>query len=454
MRTFTKLTLSACIGLAVGMGQAWAGAKPDQVNRLQEDLTPMGSERAGNADGTIPEWTGGITSPPAGYSPGDHHPNPWPEDKPLFRIDGTNYQQYADKLSVGQQATFAKYPDTYYMDVYQSRRSTSFPEHIYEMTAKNAATARLAENGEGVLDAAEGFPFPFPENAYELMWNHKLKYKGVGGTRYNTQIAPTANGSFSVTVIREELLGLYYKRGVTIADINNILLYFFQEVESPARLAGNILLVHETLNQQELARQAWIYNPGQRRVRRAPNVAYDNPGTASDGLRTNDMTDMFNGAMDRFDWKVIGKQEMYIPYNSYGAHAEGVTPDDFVRPGHLNPELMRYELHRVWVVEANLKDGMRHINPKRTFYLDEDSYQIVLIDHYDARGQLWRASEGHCINYYDVPTYWSTIEAHYDLQSGRYVAQGFDNTMPVNTFNVEMQPGQFTPQALRTRGRR
>jgi hypothetical protein len=286
------------------------------------------------------------------------------------------------------------------------------------------------------------------------MWNHKLKYKGTGGTRYNTQIAPTANGSFSVTVIREELLGLYYKEGVTLADINNILLYFFQEVESPARLAGNILLVHETLNQQELARQAWIYNPGQRRVRRAPNVAYDNPGTASDGLRTNDMTDMFNGAMDRFDWTVVEKKEMYVPYNSYGAHAEGITPDDFVRPGHLNPELMRYELHRVWVVEANLKDGMRHINPKRTFYLDEDSYQIVLIDHYDARGQLWRASEGHCINYYDVPTYWSTIEAHYDLQSGRYVAQGFDNTMPVNTFNVEMQPGQFTPQALRTRGRR
>ena len=454
MRTFTKLTLSACIGLAVGMGQAWAGAQPDQVHRLQEDLTPMGSERAGNAEGTIPEWTGGITSPPAGYSVGDHHPDPFADDEPLFRIDGSNYQQYADKLSVGQQATFAKYPDTYYMDVYPSRRSTSFPEHIYEMTAKNAATARLAPNGEGVLDAAEGFPFPFPENAYELMWNHKLKYKGTGGTRYNTQIAPTANGSFSVTVIREELLGLYYKRGVTIADINNILLYFFQEVESPARLAGNILLVHETLNQQELPRQAWIYNPGQRRVRRAPNVAYDNPGTASDGLRTNDMTDMFNGAMDRFDWKVIGKQEMYVPYNSYGAHAEGVTPDDFVRPGHLNPELMRYELHRVWVIEANLKDGMRHINPKRTFYLDEDSYQIVLIDHYDARGQLWRASEGHCINYYEVPTYWSTIEAHYDLQSGRYVAQGFDNTMPVNTFNVEMQPGQFTPQALRTRGRR
>ena len=452
MRTLTKLTLSACIGLALGIGQAWAGAKPDQVHRLSEDLTPMGSERAGNADGTIPEWTGGITQPPAGYQPGDHHPNPFPEDKPLFRIDGSNYKQYADMLSPGQVATLEKYPETYYMDVYPSRRSASFPQHIYEMTAKNGATARLAENGEGVLDAAEGFPFPFPENAYELMWNHKLKYKGIGGVRYNTQIAPTADGSFSVTVIREELLGLYYKQGVTIADINNVLLYFFQEVESPARLAGNILLVHETLNQTELPRQAWIYNPGQRRVRRATNVAYDNPGTASDGLRTNDMTDMFNGAMDRFDWSVVGKKEMYVPYNSYGAHAEGITYDEFVRPGHLNPALMRYEPHRVWIIDAKLKEGMRHINARRTFYLDEDSYQILLIDHYDGRQQLWRASEAHSINFYDVPTFWSTIETHYDLQSGRYVAQGFDNTTAVNTFNVEMQPAQFTPQALRTRG--
>jgi hypothetical protein len=454
MRNLTKITLSACIGLTLGLGQAFAGAKPDQVHRLSEDLTPMGSERAGNAEGTIPEWTGGITEPPAGYSPGDHHPNPWPGDQPLFRITGANYKDYADKLSVGQIGLFEKYGDTYFMDVFESRRSASFPEHIYEMTIKNASTAKLADQGEGVIDASEGFPFPFPENAYELMWNHKLKFKDIGGVRYNNQVAPTTDGKFTVTVIREELLGLYYKRGMTIADTNNILLYFFQEVESPARLAGNILLVHETLNQTVQPRQAWIYNPGQRRVRRAPNVAYDNPGTGSDGLRTNDMTDMFNGAMDRFDWSVVGKKEMYIPYNSYDAHAEGISYDEFVQPGHLNPDLMRYELHRVWIIEAKLKDGMRHINAKRTFYLDEDSYQIVLIDHYDGREQLWRVSECHSINYYDVPTTWSTIEAHYDLQSGRYVAQGFDNTMAVNTFGVEMNPSQYTPQALRTRGRR
>lgn len=440
------------MSLVLVAGQSLAGAKPDEIHRLSEDLTPMGSERAGNAAGTIPEWTGGITTPPAGYKPGDHHPDPFADDQPLFRIDASNYQQYADQLSVGQKAMFERYADTYFMDVYPTRRSVSFPQRSLDKTIENGSTAELVGNGEGVINAAEGFPFPFPENPYELMWNHKLKPKGTGGVRYNNQVAPTAGGEYTFVKLREELLGLYYKEGVTLADINNILLYFFQEVESPARLAGNILLVHETLNQIVLQRQAWIYNPGQRRVRRAPNVAYDNPGTASDGLRTNDMTDMFNGAMDRFNWETIGKKEMYVPYNSYGAHAADVTPDDLVTPGHLNPKYFRYELHRVWVVEAKLKEGMRHINSKRTYYMDEDSYQIVMVDHYDGRDQLWRFSEAHCINYYDMPTFWSTIEVHHDLQSGRYVAQGLDNQDPVNTFNVELDASQFTPQALRSRG--
>ena len=428
----------------------------ENIARLGNDLTPMGSIRAGNAAGTIPAWTGGITSDdwPAGFSSGDRHPDPFADDEPLFVINGQNFREHVDNLSVGQIALFERYPDTFFMEIYPSRRSASFPERTYEMTIANASTAQLIANGEGITNAAEGFPFPLPQNAYELMWNHKLKYKGTGGTRYNNQVAPTANGNFQLVKLREEILGLYYKEGVTIADTNNILLYFFQEVESPARLAGNILLVHETLNQIEQPRQAWIYNPGQRRVRRAPNVAYDNPGTASDGLRTNDMTDMFNGAMDRFDWEVVGKREMYVPYNSYEIHSDDVTPDDMVIPGHLNPELMRYELHRVWVLDARLKEGTRHINSRRTFYMDEDSYQIVLIDHYDQRGDLWRVSEGHPINYYEVPTLWTTIETHMDLLSGRYVAVGIDNQDPVNTFDVELAPSNYTPQALRTRGRR
>ncbi|MDX1571181.1 MAG: DUF1329 domain-containing protein [Xanthomonadales bacterium] len=435
------------------MGLAHAGAKPDQIARLDQDLTPMGSERGPNADGTIPAWTGGITSPPSGYSQGDHHPDPFADDKILFTITPENVDQYRDNLSVGQIAMFERYP-TFRMNVYQTRRTASFPEDVYEATRQNGRTGQLVANGEGVENVQLGFPFPFPENAYELMWNHKLKYKGTGGYRYNNQVAPTADGRYTVVKLREELLGLYYVPGNTIDDINNILLYFYQVVEAPARLAGNVLLVHETMNQLKQERQAWIYNPGQRRVRRAPNVAYDNPGTASDGLRTNDMTDMFNGAMDRFEWSVVGKREMYIPYNSYKAHADTVDYDDFVRPGHLNPDLMRYELHRVWVVDARLREGTRHINSRRTYYMDEDSYQIALIDHYDNRGELWRFSEAHSINYYDVPTYWSTLETHHDLQSGRYVTVGIDNQDEVNVFNSPGRPADYTPQALRKRGRR
>ena len=426
------------------------------IDRLGNDLTPMGSPRAGNAAGTIPAWDGGLGQDdwPEGYSKGDRHPDPFAEDAVKFEITGANYREYADQLSVGQIATFERYPDSYRMKVYPTRRSASFPERTYEMTKANASTGELVSGGEGVANVSEGFPFPLPQNAYELMWNHKLKYKGVGGTRYNNQVAPTASGAYQLVRLREEILGLYYAEGNTLADTGNVLLYFFQEVEGPARLAGNILLVHETLNQIEQPRQAWIYNPGQRRVRRAPNVAYDNPGTASDGLRTNDMTDMFNGAMDRYDWEVMGKREMLVPYNSYKAHSGDLAPDDLVQPGHLNPDYMRYELHRVWVVEATIKDGTRHIHPRRTFYMDEDSYQIVLVDHYDQRGELWRLSEAHTINFYDVPTYWATIEAHMDLQSGRYVANGIDNDEQVITFDEALSPSNYTPQALRTRGRR
>lgn len=430
---------------------AGAAVSPEQAARLGRDLTPVGAERAGNADGTIPEWTGGITSPPPGYRLGMHHPDPFAADRVLFVIDRSNYKQYQDRLSPGQIAMFERY-ETYKMPVYPTRRSASFPERTYEFTKRNATTARLVADGDGVEGAAEGFPFPIPQNAYEVMWNHKLKYKGVALLRWNNQVAPTATGAYNVVRLREELLGLYYKPGATVEEINNILVYFFQVVEGPARLAGNILLVHETLNQRLQPRQAWVYNPGQRRVRRAPNIAYDNPGTASDGLRTNDMTDMFNGAMDRFNWELIGKREMYVPYNSYKVHSDKVGYNDLVRPGHINPELLRYELHRVWVVDARLKPGMRHINGRRTFYFDEDSWQILLTDHYDNQGRLWRHSEAHSINYYEVPTFWSTLEVHHDLQSGRYIAVGIDNQEKVNDFSFQTTPEAFSPQALRTRG--
>lgn len=447
----TRIALAVCIGMAFAGGSAFAAVSADQAARLGKDLTPVGAIQAGNADGTIPAWEGGITSPPAGYKPGMSHPDPFASDKPLFSITPDNYREYADKLTEGQKGMFAKYP-TFRMDVYPTRRSASFPQRTYEYTIKNATTAKLTADENGVVDAAEGIPFPIPQSGAEVIWNHKLKYKGVSAARW-TNLAPvTANGRYNMVKIREEFMGLYYKPGNTIADINNILLYFYQSVEAPARLAGQVLLVHETLNQDLQPRKAWVYNPGQRRVRLAPNVAYDNPGTASDGLRTSDMTDMFNGSLDRYDFKLVGQQEMYVPYNSYKADSDQSLVSDMIKPGHLDPDYLRYELHRVWVVDATLKPGKRHINPRRTFYVDEDSWQILVLDHYNAQGEVWRYTEAPSINYYEVPVFWTTMENTHDLQSGRYLATGVDNQDTPPDFGFQSSLENFTPQALRTRG--
>ncbi len=453
MTKFKTSTLAASICAATFFaGVSFAAVSPEEAARLGRDLTPVGAEKAGNADGTIPEWTGGITSPPAGYRVGMFHPDPFAADKIQFTITAQSYQQYADKLSVGQKAMFEKYPDTFKMHVYPTRRSASFPERTYEFTKKNATTCKLVSDGEGIENCAEGLPFPIPQNAHEVIWNHKLKYKGVALSRWSNQAPVTSNGSYNLVGLKEELLGLYYKPGNTSENINNILVYFYQAVTSPARLAGQVLLVHETLDQAKQARQAWVYNPGQRRVRRAPNVEFDNPGTAADGLRTNDMTDMFNGAHNRYDWKLVGKQELYVPYNSYKAHGSDVKVSDLINPGHLDPDYLRYELHRMWVVEATLKPGSRHINPRRTFYVDEDSWGILVLDHYDGQGNIWRYSEAPSVNYYEVPTFWATLETHHDLKSGRYISLLLDNEETPVDFSFQTSPENFSPQNLRGRG--
>lgn len=417
-----------------------------------ETLTPMGAIRAGNAEGTIPTWTGGITEPPPGYQPGRQHIDPFPEDEPLFVITAQNYQQYADKLSEGHKAMFERYPDTYRMPVYQTRRTASAPQRIYTATMENAGRAQLIEDGNGVAGASEGIPFPKPEVGLHGVWNHLLRWRGNEVRRRLGQANPTADGSYTMIMIEENAVFDYSQPDER--EDENISVYFRQEVVSPARLAGEILLVHETINQVQEPRSAWTYNPGQRRVRRAPNVAYDNPGTAADGLRTSDNLDIFNGAPDRYDWRLLGRQEIYVPYNAYRLHSGELEYDEIIQAGHINQDLTRYELHRVWVVEGTVKDGTSHIYATRRFYLDEDSWAILIADHYDARGELWRVAESHPINYYEVPALWATLDAIYDLQSGRYTAIGFDNQETPYDFDVGLDINDFSPAALRRAGRR
>mgnify|MGYP001166430180 FL=1 len=450
--------LTAAVALSLGLGLSGLTVHPvnaADTNYTEADLgdalTPTGAIRAGNADGSIPAWTGGVTTPPAGYSPGDHHIAPFAADQPLFTITADNADEYKDMLSEGHYKMLKQYP-SYKMAVYPTHRTFSAPQRIYDETIANASRASLSDTGNGVDGAKEGYPFPVAENGLEAIWNHLLRFRGVAFDRRVGQANPTSGGNYTMIFIDEKTYLPYSQPGGNGGS--NELAYFLQEVVAPARLAGEILLVHETIDQVEGPRQAWTYNPGQRRVRRAPNVAYDNPGTASDGLRTTDNFDMFSGAPDRYNWELKGRKEMLVPYNAYALHAKGVAYDDIIKPGHLNSDFLRYEKHRVYVVEATLKEGISNIYSKRVFYIDEDSWNIVAIDMYDSRGDYWRLAESHGINYYDVPVYYNTVDAVYDLQSGRYTAIGFKNNEDMIEFGQDFSASDFTPDRLRRAGRR
>ncbi len=428
-----------------------AAVKPSEAARLGADLTPLGAETAGNAEGTIPAWNGGILTPPAGYKVGDHHQDPFAADKPLYTVTPSNLSQYESKLTAGSVSLLKAYAD-YKLVVYPTRRSANAPQRIYDATKANATTGTLANNGNSFENALTGIPFPLPASGLEVMWNHLARYRGVSASRHIAQAAPTRNGSYTLVQFEDEFLFNYARPDVTAAQLENILVYYKQAVTAPARQAGTILLAHETLDQVKEKRSAWVYNTGQRRVRRAPDVAYDNPGTASDGMRTSDQFDMYNGAPDRYDWKLVGKQEMIVPYNSYKLHSDTVKYVDILKPLHLNQDLARYELHRVWIVEATLKPGASHIYKRRTFYVDEDSWQILAADQYDSRDQMWRVSEAHCVNYYDAQVFWSTLEAHTDLIAGRYLVVGLDNENAMYDFSIKRTPADYTADALRRDG--
>ena len=450
MKRNTGFNLITAAALAAGLATATAQSAAD----LGKSLTPLGAEKAGNAAGTIPAWEGGITQSPAGYQSGDHHPDPFAADKPSATITSANAEQYADNLTEGHKELLSRYASTYKMPVYPTRRSASAPQDIYDATKANVGSAKLADGGNGVTGAARGIPFPLPENGQQVIWNHLLRYRGLGGLRKVAQVAPTRTGNYTLVQLEEKFMWNYHQPGATTDSVGNVLAYFEQKVTAPARLAGTILMVHETLDQVKESRRAWVYNTGQRRVRRAPQVAYDNPGTASDGMRTSDQLDMFNGGIDRYDWQLIGKKEVYVPYNSYKLHSDSLKVADIVTPMHINQEHTRYELHRVWVVEATLKEGKRHIYAKRRFYVDEDSWGVLVVDQYDNRGRLWRVSEGHSINYYDILSFWTTLEVHIDLLSGRYLAHGLDNENDMYDFSFRSESGDYTPAALRRHGRR
>ena len=452
MKITKNLVYVAGLGLSLLATGVMAAVPAAEADKLGKSLTPMGAEMAGNADGSIPSWKPLAKNAGTVDSKG-FLSNPFASEQPLFTITASNVDKYKEKLAPGQYAMFKRYPETFKMPVYTSHRGATVPPEVFASIKRNATNTTLVSGGNGLENFETAVPFPIPKTGVEVIWNHITRYRGGSVTRLVTQATPQANGSYSLVYFQDQFVFRDKMKDYDPKNPGNILFYFKQKVTAPARLAGGVLLVHETLDQVKEPRSAWVYNAGQRRVRRAPQVSYDGPGTAADGLRTSDNLDMFNGAPDRYDWKLEGKKEMYIASDSYKLDDPKLKYSDIIKAGHINQDLARYELRRVWHVVATLKEGQRHIYAKRDFYIDEDTWQAAVIDHYDGRGQLWRVAEAHAQDYYDKQVPWYALETLYDLQSGRYLALGMKNEeKQAYDFGFTATTSDFTPAALRQDG--
>jgi hypothetical protein len=430
--------------LSAHIGFVHAAVSAEEAKKLGTTLTQVGAEKAGNKEGTIPEYSGGLTAPPAGFDKDKGvRPDPFASEKPQFSIDAKSMDKHADKLTEGAKALM-KANAGFRIDVYPTHRTAAMPKFVLDNTVKNATRAKVTDDGLDFVDAKAGIPFPIPKTGTEVMMNHLARFEGVSVVlpkyaAYNVnsagQVVLSTGGVW--TIERP-----YYDESTEPTLLTRARANYM----APARRAGESIMTHENLDFAK-GRRAWQYLPGQRRVRLAPDLAYDTPNPSTTGMSTVDDVNLFNGKMDRYDWKLVGKKEMYVPYNTYRFTYQG-KPEDVFQPKFINPDVVRWELHRMWVVEATLKEGQRHIYSRRTFYIDEDSWNVLAVDQYDGRGQLWRPGFAYLAQNYDVPAPNSTASGHYDLISGSYYINLWPGANGLKVSNTLTPESQWTADSL------
>ncbi len=447
----STLHLFAAAFLSLWTLHAPAAPTADEARQLGATLTPFGAEKAGNKDGSIPAYTGGLCAPVAGYKPldpngGFPYVDPFAAEKPLFAIDAKNMNQYADKLDEGARQLLKQFPN-YRMDVYPTHRTACFPQSAYDNTIKNVMSPKLVGDAPGIEGARAQIPFPIPKTGYEVMWNFLLHYRlpYERGDYENYFVDSSGN----MTRIARSRIVNRYEYWDTANPNPQSFWDLINTIDEPAAKAGEVQMRLNPLRMDLKDPQAWIYVPGQRRVRLAPEFKYDTVAAAVSGTVVYDEVNGFDGKMDRFDFKLAGKKEMYIPYNSYKFHhtpAEMMATKDFI-----NPDAVRWELHRVWVVEATLKPGARHIYSKKLFYIDEDSWTIVNYAGIDQAGKLYRSGPAFSHQAYEIPAMRNETSAMYDHLKRQYVI--FSKTgpgqshwrktapLPANYFSVDTISG-------------
>jgi Protein of unknown function (DUF1329) len=421
---------------------ALAAVSADEASQLGNTLMPWGAEKSGNKEGTIPAYTDGQVRPPAGFDPKNPRvrPDPYAEEKPLYSVTAENMAQHAGKLSDGTKALLQKYPG-FRIDVYPTHRTQRYPDHVNERSIRNATACRTTTDGLALEGCYGGVPFPIPKTGNEVMWNHNLRYQSPSylASFRNMMIDSGGGNNLQGQIeIWQEYPAFYPENNAVLSPADP---YWLVRVDftGPPRKAGEKLVLIDYVDPIKNRRKVWQYLPGQRRVKLTPELAYDTPNPASGGAALMDEATVFNGGLDRFDFKLLGKKEMLIPYNAFRLFDEAACPDQkrYLK-GHPSPDCLRWELHRVWEVEATLKPGARHVYAKRKFYFDEDQPEVGTADGYDAAGKLYRTVFGIYFPFYETADQgFGDPTITFDFQTGAYLVQ------------ADFARGYFQPAASR-----
>lgn len=448
-----KTILFAVVAGVTATG-AIAAVSPQKAAELKTTLTPFGAEKAGSKDGMIPAWTGGYTKVPEGYKSGQARPDFFADEKPLYTVTHSNMARYADHLTDGEKALLEKHPN-FRMEIYPTHRTAAAPQWFYDETYKNATRAELTADG-GVKNAYGGVPFPIPDlnKGKELIWNHRLTWLGTSWIHRFRAYLMTNGGTDRVTASGgwQTWTYPYHDPKGSLATFKNYWALGDVRITEPPSSNGEAILQHEPMNYVSMSRDIWQYLVGQRRVRRAPALQYDTPDFVVSGQGLFDEAFMLFGPVDEYNFKIVGKKELYVPYNNN--RADNAPVGKLMTPHFLNPDLVRWELHRIWVVDATLKPGRRHVVPHRRYYIDEDTWQILLIDDWDAQGKLWRMAYTLTLLAPDVPVLTGQVSwGGYNLRTGDYYINEASNAegkplTPQYKVGPPIPAEHFTPDYL------
>lgn len=397
-----------------------------QANTIDPDRIGKGLTTAGSsveAEGPIPKYEGRDVLE-AGWTFGKNRQASWKyrNEKPLFTIDASNMAKYADQLTPGQQAVLKSVPD-YKMDVYPTHRSCAFPDFVVDNTKRNVKEAKLGADGNSLASGVlPGLPFPGTRNGLEAIWNHLLRYNGVGYDTpvVRTLVSPRPGSDGWIDIVTDTTMFFpLNKKGVNKpSDFGATFLAGYVKFLTPAATAGQALVQRSIFSE---AQETYFYFPGQRRVRRMPTYAYDAPMLGFENQMMVDASFTFNGNPDRYDWKFVGEKNMLVPYNAFAMYDNELKVADVAGPKSVTAKARRYELHKVYVIEANVKPGLRHSAPKRVFFLDADTYLALAADDYDAQGKLWKHRESYAMPVHELQGACALVPyAQYDMQSNRY----------------------------------